>query len=174
MSRKPSLKEVDRSYHPKGYNMSPSLQRARKPFFLTNALIGGSVAAFTLGVYLYSISAVKQDDFSDVEDLLPPLEERSKIRSIEDEAKEIAGGAVNSIPAARGLPGAPSKAIPDAPLAQAAAASSFGWGPKKLSDVEWIKRRGWVDGNGNVLVWGAPNVDRIGRLSDSTSAKKLV
>lgn len=43
--------------------MSPSLKRARKPFILTNVLIGGTIVAFALGVYAYSISAVQQDDF---------------------------------------------------------------------------------------------------------------
>lgn len=43
--------------------MSESLQRARKPFLVKNALIGSSVAAFAIGVYTYAISAVKQDDF---------------------------------------------------------------------------------------------------------------
>lgn len=43
--------------------MSPSLARARKPFILTNVLIGGTIVAFALGVYAYSISAVQQDDF---------------------------------------------------------------------------------------------------------------
>ena len=42
---------------------SPSLQRARKPYNLGNFLIGSSLALFAAGVYSYSISSVKQDDF---------------------------------------------------------------------------------------------------------------
>jgi hypothetical protein len=42
---------------------SPSLRRARRPFKLGNAVVGGAVALFAAGVYAYSISSVKQDDF---------------------------------------------------------------------------------------------------------------
>ncbi|OXC63161.1 hypothetical protein AYX13_06872 [Cryptococcus neoformans] len=186
MFQHPTPKEVDRTYHPKGYGMSPSLKRARKPFILTNVLIGGTIVAFALGVYAYSISAVQQDDFSDVEDLLPPIDERKKIRSIEDEAREQkAFQSVASVlptnrnlPPATSTPASPSKAIPEVPLAETAAATSkatSSWVPiKRLGDVEWIKKRGWVDGKGNVLVWGAPDVDRIGRVGDAVSSKKLI
>ncbi|KAL0253892.1 hypothetical protein I308_101270 [Cryptococcus tetragattii IND107] len=185
MSHHPTPKEVDRTYHPKGYGMSPSLKRARKPFILTNVLIGGTIVAFALGVYAYSISAVQQDDFSDVEDLLPPVEERSKIRSIEDEAREQRAfqSLASVLPTSRNLPPAtstpasPSKAIPEVPFPEAGVADSkatSSWGIKRLGDVEWIRKRGWVDDKGNVLVWGAPDVDRIGRVGDAVSSKKLV
>ena len=49
--------------------MSPSLQRARKPFLIPNIIVGSCVALFTVGVYAYSISAVKQDDFVSLSDL---------------------------------------------------------------------------------------------------------
>ena len=39
------------------------LARARKPFRTANLLVGGGLALFAVGVYAYSISAVKQDDF---------------------------------------------------------------------------------------------------------------
>jgi len=42
---------------------SPSLQRARKPFLIPNIIVGSLVASFVGGIYLYAISAVKQDDF---------------------------------------------------------------------------------------------------------------
>ncbi|WVF66589.1 hypothetical protein IAT40_001329 [Kwoniella sp. CBS 6097] len=199
-----TAKVIDRSYHPKGYGMSPSLTRARKPFILTNVLIGGTLFAFSVGVYLYSISAVKQDDFSDVADLLPPLEERRKLQSIEDEQRSqkslqsiasalpLSGGSPassrSSAPATTPLPYAtssaasPSKAIPQPdlsgqvlPLASDVTTSHSGiFGSKRLSELEWIKKRGLVDPKGNVLVWGAPDVERIGRISGGTDGKRLV
>ncbi|WVQ82843.1 hypothetical protein IAT38_004978 [Cryptococcus sp. DSM 104549] len=177
--RLPTPAQVNDSYRPNGYGMSPSLIRARQPFLFTNRLIGGTIIAFVIGVYTYSISAVKQDDFSDVEDLLPPLEERSKLRSIEDDIREgrIHPGTSHPGPSATGTPSAPSKGVPfpDDTIAQAAASvSSQGWGIKRLSDIDWIKKRGLVDGKGNVLVWGAPDVDRIGRMGDKPTGKKLV
>lgn len=45
---------------------------------------------------------------------------------------------------------------------------------KRFGDVEWIKKRGWVDGKGNVFVWGVFDVDWIGRVGDVVSFKKLV
>jgi len=68
--------------------VSPSLKRARKPFLTRNLLTGASIVLFATSVYWYSIAAVKQDDFSDVADLLPPLDERAKLKSIEDEEAE--------------------------------------------------------------------------------------
>lgn len=48
--------------------MSPGLLRARAPFRLQNALTGLVLAGFATAVWAYSIRAVKQDDFSDVDD----------------------------------------------------------------------------------------------------------
>ncbi|WWC67274.1 uncharacterized protein I206_101182 [Kwoniella pini CBS 10737] len=193
---------ADKSYHPKGYGMSPSLQRARKPFVLTNVLIGGTLFAFAVGVYVYSISAVKQDDFSDVEDLLPPLEERRKLVSIEDEQR--ASNSLQSIASALPLSGpssssnrqAPnstplpnststgsslSKSIPQPdlsggtlPLLESTSKSTSRWGIRRISELEWTKKRGLVDPKGNILVWGAPNVESIGRITGDKAGKRLV
>lgn len=48
--------------------MSPGLQRARAPFLLRNVLTGGILTSFAVGVWAYSLSAVAQDDFSDVDE----------------------------------------------------------------------------------------------------------
>ncbi|KAK0546375.1 hypothetical protein OC845_004617 [Tilletia horrida] len=59
------------SYHPDGYGVSEGLKRARRPFFWKNTLTGGAILGFAAGVYFYSISKVKQDDFSDLATLPP-------------------------------------------------------------------------------------------------------
>ena len=47
--------------------------------------------------------------------------------------------------------------------------------PRRLSDLDWVRRRGWVEnGTGNVLVWGAPDVDNVGRVSGVGRGPKLV
>ena len=80
-----------RSYRPKGYvrrihvaslgslsdvcfvaysylqGVSPALQRAREPYRLRNAVTGTLLVAFAVSVWAYSISAVKQDNFDDVD-----------------------------------------------------------------------------------------------------------
>ena len=48
--------------------MSPGLQRARQPFRLRNAITGVVLAGFAVGVWAYSIGAVKQDKFDDVDE----------------------------------------------------------------------------------------------------------
>ncbi|KAJ3490726.1 hypothetical protein NLI96_g1206 [Meripilus lineatus] len=63
-----SRKDVNSSYRPKSNVMSPGLQRARAPFRFRNALTGGILASFAVGVWAYSLSAVAQDDFSDVDE----------------------------------------------------------------------------------------------------------
>ncbi|WWC90154.1 uncharacterized protein L201_005087 [Kwoniella dendrophila CBS 6074] len=196
---------ADKSYHPKGYGMSPSLQRARKPFILTNVLIGGTLLAFAVGVYVYSISAVKQDDFSDVEDLLPPLEERRKLTSIEDEQR--ASKSLQSIASALPLSSPPSSSSssssrstqttplpnttstgsslshslpqPDLsgstlPLLETKSETTGRWGIRRISELDWVKKRGLVDPKGNLLVWGAPDVERIGTITGDKAGKRLV
>ncbi|CAD6924709.1 unnamed protein product [Tilletia controversa] len=57
------------SYHPGGYGVSEGLKRARRPYFWKNAATGGAILGFATAVYYYSISKVKQDDFSDLANL---------------------------------------------------------------------------------------------------------
>jgi cytochrome c oxidase assembly factor 3 len=42
---------------------------------------------------------------------------------------------------------------------------------RRLSDLEWVKKNGWADQSGNVIIWGAPNVDNIGRMGDRADIK---
>ena len=48
------------TYHPDGYGTSEGLKRARKPFAARNAVTGGAILAFAVGVYYYSISKVSK------------------------------------------------------------------------------------------------------------------
>ncbi|KAF8313397.1 hypothetical protein DL93DRAFT_2058949 [Clavulina sp. PMI_390] len=57
------------SYRPKGYGVSPALRRAREPYRIRNGVTGGLLVAFAVSVWAYSISAVKQDNFDDVDAL---------------------------------------------------------------------------------------------------------
>ena len=66
--------------------MSPGLQRARAPFRLRNALTGVVLAGFAVGVWAYSIGAVKQDVFDDVDEEARALMAGSGLQKAEDEA----------------------------------------------------------------------------------------
>ncbi|KAG0346862.1 hypothetical protein BG004_000667 [Podila humilis] len=55
------------SYYEQGFKRSPALERATAPFRFRNALTGAGLVVFCTAVYAYSIMAVRQDDFSDIQ-----------------------------------------------------------------------------------------------------------
>ncbi|KAG0299596.1 hypothetical protein BGZ98_009912 [Dissophora globulifera] len=55
------------SYYEQGFKRSPALERATAPFRVRNAITGAGIVAFCVSVYAYSIIAVRQDDFSDIQ-----------------------------------------------------------------------------------------------------------
>ncbi|KZZ89071.1 hypothetical protein AAP_04556 [Ascosphaera apis ARSEF 7405] len=54
------------TYYEKDFRAGPALLRARRPYLVKNAVTGGVLFAFCIGVYAFTIRAVGQDDFSDV------------------------------------------------------------------------------------------------------------
>jgi cytochrome c oxidase assembly factor 3 len=45
---------------------------------------------------------------------------------------------------------------------------AWGYGLGRVSESDWVKKRGWVEGgSGNLVVWGAPEVERLGRAGDT-------
>ncbi|MCJ1370327.1 hypothetical protein MMC20_001540 [Loxospora ochrophaea] len=55
------------SYYDKHYRQTAALIRARQPYLIRNIITGSSIFAFAIGVYAFTINAVAQDDFSDVQ-----------------------------------------------------------------------------------------------------------
>ncbi|KAL9135979.1 MAG: hypothetical protein Q9175_002822 [Cornicularia normoerica] len=55
------------SYYDKHYRPGASLIRARQPYLIRNIFTGLGLCTFTISVYVWTINAVAQDDFSDVE-----------------------------------------------------------------------------------------------------------
>ncbi|EKD01302.1 hypothetical protein A1Q2_04380 [Trichosporon asahii var. asahii CBS 8904] len=162
MNQGPTQQQVNNSYYP---GLSEALKRARRPYQMRNLLTGGAVVAFILGVYAYSISAVKQDDFSDVVDLLPPAEERALVKTIEDEQREAEAarlGSTSTSSTPSSTSASSSSSSPSSASGKSGVASLL---PRRLSDIEWVRQRGLVEpGRDNVLVWGAPSVDNIGNM----------
>ncbi|KAG1806470.1 uncharacterized protein HD556DRAFT_314983 [Suillus plorans] len=149
-----SKKTVAASYRPRSSLMSPGLQRARAPFRLQNAITGLVLAGFGVGVWAYSISAVKQDDFSDVDEearalmRAGPIVEEVKV-SVMNEAKVVATQTPSSVPVKVKVATVPS--IHRGLL------------------VPILERHfpRLLDPSRKTLIWGAPSVDNIGRLRDS-------
>ena len=73
-----SRKAARNSYFPSAGAQSPSLRRARAPFFYRNLITGTLILGFAVTVYGYSIRAVKQEDFSGLDVRALEEEERSK------------------------------------------------------------------------------------------------
>jgi len=54
------------SYYDSKLRQSPALIRARRPYLFKNVIVGAATASLAIGVYIYTLNAVGQDDFSDV------------------------------------------------------------------------------------------------------------
>ncbi|GAA5843919.1 hypothetical protein JCM3766R1_006103 [Sporobolomyces carnicolor] len=144
-----STREAKQSYHPKGYGVSEGLKRARAPFRTRNAIVGLGLSGFMFSVYLYSIRAVAQDDFADLQ---PPTEEqRRNTVSIEEERRnrEALKGQQLDIAAPSSTP---------APLAANVPV------PAHSGILGRLRSTFGGKGTDSHLVYGAPNVDRIGRI----------
>ncbi|KAF9238835.1 hypothetical protein BU15DRAFT_47345 [Melanogaster broomeanus] len=166
-----SRKVVNQSYRPRSGLMSPGLLRARAPFRLRNAITGLILASFGVGVWAYSISAVKQDDFSDVD----------------EEAKELIKGRAAASPGtgAGGVPPSASKdAVVDAaaavvPVVVSAAASNEGRTSPSVAPPRGVLAPildrtfpRLLDPTRKTLVWGAPPLDNIGRVNLKSSSQE--
>ncbi|PGH00403.1 hypothetical protein GX51_05811 [Blastomyces parvus] len=55
------------SYYDKDYRAGAALLRARRPYLIKNAATGLALFGLCIGVYAFTINAVGQDDFSDVQ-----------------------------------------------------------------------------------------------------------
>ena len=123
--------------------MSPGLKRAREPYRLQNAITGLTLAAVGVGIWAYSISAVKQDVFDDVDE-----EARALVASRSEGMKNLEDGRKSS----------PTLNTPPPVLAATASQSSAG-SPRgllvKLLDgsFPWL-----LDPTRKTLIWGAPPV----------------
>ncbi|KAF9472178.1 hypothetical protein BDN70DRAFT_819032 [Pholiota conissans] len=169
MSQYIDRREAQKSYRPTSGSMSPGLKRAREPYRVKNALLGLALGAFAVGVWAYSISAVKQDIFDDVDEeakaLSSPLAavavpspagpEQSKI-----ETAIAAATTTLSTPVV--VPPSPSK-----PLSEPVVPKQTQQGAPRgiLQHLDSRLPSGWLlDPQRKTLVWGAPSVDNVGKL----------
>jgi cytochrome c oxidase assembly factor 3 len=123
--------------------MSAGLMRAREPYRMKNALTGLAIGSFIVGVWLYSMSAVKQDNFDDVDE-----EARAMVRAGVKPSEEKGAEAMTTATVAK-----EEKRAHDGLLA--------------LLDAKFP---GLLDPEGKTVVFGAPAVDRIGRIGQGGSS----
>ncbi|KAJ7034152.1 hypothetical protein C8F04DRAFT_582547 [Mycena alexandri] len=154
-------KEARASYWKNG-RMSPGLLRARRQYRMKNALVGGTVLTFVVGVFWYSMAAVKQEVFDDMDDDAQEraiLEARRGALSVEDEKRAMVAAAAHantSTTAPKLSDRARNITIPgDAPERRGVLVTLLD------GRFPWL-----LDPTRKTLVWGAPPVDKIGRVGD--------
>ena len=143
--------------------MSPGLQRAREPFKVRNAITGVVLASFAVGVWAYSISAVKQDDFSDVDEEAKALAS-SSTRTSEPSASEVVNVTKSAVAASL----IPTQTITPPPTSETTSQSSSSPRPRGVIAALLAERYPQaLDPKKGTLVFGAPSVDNFGRLRDN-------
>ncbi|KAJ7784156.1 hypothetical protein B0H16DRAFT_1356149 [Mycena metata] len=160
-----SRKEARASYWKNG-RMSPGLLRARRQYRMPNALVGGTVLAFVVGVFWYSMAAVKQEVFDDLDDDAKEraiLEARRGALSVEEEKRAMVAAAAQANTSttapklsdrARNIT-IPPPASRDAPERRGVLVTLLD------GRFPWL-----LDPTRKTLVWGAPPVDKIGGVGD--------
>lgn len=158
--------------------ISPGLQRARAPFRTRNAITGLVISAFVFSVWAYSISAVKQDTFDDLDEEARGLlasRKQAELAQQQQQGQRTTPGVISfrdtSPPKMKKLKTADVAALTgqtELAAAMAAGENKSGRGePKGALARELAKRYpGVLDPTAGTLVWGAPSVDRIGKMGD--------
>jgi len=109
-------------------------------------LTGFATGSFVVGIWLYSMSAVKQDNFADVDEEARAMV-RAGVRVVEDKTSER--NIETNSPTTTAPPNVTSG---EEAKAQGLLAPLDGKFPRLL------------DPKGKTMVWGAPPIDRIGRM----------
>ena len=150
--------------------MSPGLQRAREPYRVKNALLGLALGAFAVGVWAYSISAVKQDVFDDVDEEVAALSAGSKSKltttgeSITEHGEQVIS---------------PKASASDVSTVSAEVAGALAEAAGVRAAISRHTLRGilppldkylpgFLDPERKTLVWGAAPVDKMGKISDKS------
>ncbi|KAF8914351.1 hypothetical protein CPB84DRAFT_1759049 [Gymnopilus junonius] len=182
MSQYVDKKAAQKSYRPVAGSMSPGLKRAREPFRVKNAILGISLAAFAVGVWAYSISAVKQDVFDDVDEEAEALASTGTGTGLG--VGVLAKTPVESPPVVvTGSMGEPEltaaskrseaatgaskvlEEVREMESKRSASAEVRGVLPRLLGD----RFPRLLDPEKKTLVWGAPSVDNMGKISNSSN-----
>jgi cytochrome c oxidase assembly factor 3 len=157
--------------------MSEGLRRAREPYRIRNALVGLGLGAFAIGVWAYSISAVKQDVFDDVDEearalgagQLTPAASGSATRQALTTTVGSTTTATPALPAAAGIAQGTANlvltdTVPLPPVTPPAPAPVVAKGVlAKAIDKKWPSSR-VIDPESKTFLWGAPSVDNVGKM----------
>jgi len=131
---------------------------------LVNLFTGSLISLFVVGIWAYSIRAVRQDVFDDVDEEAKGLTKEMKmtVETVEEKALKVEDKlkAIASQRATKSL----ATSMKGANAAAKAAGEQRGIMPM-LGRTE----PGWLYDPTKSLVWGAPPVDNMGRIGDRTT-----
>ena len=126
--------------------MSAGLMRAREPYKVKNALTGLGIGSFIVGVWLYSMSAVKQDNFDDVDEEARAMV-RAGVKPLEEKGAE---------------------AMTTTTVEKEEEKRAHHHGLLALLDAKFPRL---LDPEGKTVVFGAPPVDTIGRIGQRGNSR---
>jgi len=138
---------------------SPALERARQPFRVRNAITGGLLFGFAVSVWAYSISAVKQEDFDDVDAEALNLDRRRASLS-ESASTKISE---SSTPTYQPKPSEEPPSSLSRHLLHSAPSVLAQFRPTILDNFIHVRH----PTEGNLLVWGAPPLTDIGSIRET-------
>ena len=129
-----STRAAQATYHPGGYGVSQGMRRARQRYNVSNFFMIMALFGVIGGIYAYSILAVEQEDFSDLENIRFEDSDEGRSEAARSQGSELPPLKVaNSV--AQNVTGdnSPSTETKPAPsnnaVAAAAAAAKLGSGP---------------------------------------------
>ena len=121
-------------------------------------LTGLVIGSFVVGIWLYSMSAVKQDNFADVDEEARAMV-RAGVRVVEDKTSErnVEANSPSTITASSNVN----------------VTSGEAKAPGLLAPLDRKFPR-LLDPKGKTMVWGAPPIDRIGRMLEDRDGDEHV
>ncbi|KAJ3768167.1 hypothetical protein FB446DRAFT_752556 [Lentinula raphanica] len=179
-------RQAARTWRPKSGAMSPGLRRARAPFLVRNAITGILLGSFAIGVYTYSIRAVRQDDFGDIDDEAKAQREAERLAQLEKMRRESAtvltvgeekdvmeraaravAKEINSASASLSAPVDETSSLRATQSQSSPVSVELGSRSGRGVLVGLLDRTlpGVLDPTRKTLVWGAPDVDNVGKAS---------
>jgi cytochrome c oxidase assembly factor 3, fungi type len=117
--------------------MSQGLIRAREPYRVKNMITGLAISSFAVGVWLYSIRAVRQDNFDDVDEEARAMA-RAGMKIVDDGGSTAKDEIITTTVSGTG---------------------------KEETKVRGLLVP-FFNPRQKTIVWGAPPVDSIGRLGE--------
>jgi len=140
--------------------MSPGLMRAREPYRVKNAITGIALGAFAVGIWAYSLSAVRQDVFDDVDEEARAMQRAgTKPVGTVEEGQHNVSDALGMSASTTTTMGNASPAIPVPPTVRNSLPHR---GLLQQLDAKFPRL---LDPDRKTLVYGAPPVDDIGKIT---------